>query len=162
MVNTCRVDHRLIHGQVAVTWINNINPDAIVVANDEVIKDDIALYALKMVKPEGMKMAIRSIDDAISLINDPKTKGMNLYLVVKNTDDALKVLSAVNGAKNLNIGGLSNGKNGGEMISKGVFVTKKDLENIKSLLPYVEEVDTRIVPSDTKKDILSLLNEKED
>lgn len=159
MVNTCRVDHRLIHGQVAVTWINSINPDAIVVANDEVMKDDIALYALKMAKPEGMKMAIRSTDDAITLINDPKTKGMNLYLVVKNTDDALKVLSAVNGAKNLNIGGLSNGKNGGEMISKGVFVTKKDLENIKNLLPYVEEVDTRIVPSDTKKDILNLLNE---
>ena len=112
-----------------------------------------------MVKPEGMKMAIRSTDDAIALINDPKTKDMNLYLVVKTTDDALKILSAVNGAKNLNIGGLSNGKNGGEMISKGVFVTKKDLENIKNLLPYVEEIDTRIVPSDTKKDILTLLNE---
>ena len=70
MVKTCRVDHRLIHGQVAVTWINNINPDAIVVANDEVIKDEIALCALKMVKPDGMKMAIRSTDEAIRLIND--------------------------------------------------------------------------------------------
>ena len=158
MVKTCRVDHRLIHGQVAVTWINNINPDAIVVANDEVIKDEIALCALKMVKPDGMKMAIRSTDEAIRLINDEKTKEMNLYLVVKNTEDALKVLSATNGTYSVTIGGLSNGKNGGEMITKGVFVTEKDIENLRQLLPYVEEIDTRIVPTDTKKDISGLLN----
>ena len=38
MIKHLRIDNRLIHGQVAVTWMRLINADAIVVVNDAVAR----------------------------------------------------------------------------------------------------------------------------
>ena len=74
MVTMLRVDDRLLHGQVAFSWINQTNPDAILIANDGVINDEITKLAIKMAKPAGVKMAIKSLKDGIDLINNPKNK----------------------------------------------------------------------------------------
>ena len=41
MIKHIRIDNRLIHGQVAAAWKNNIGADAIIVCNDDVAKDPI-------------------------------------------------------------------------------------------------------------------------
>ena len=41
MVIILRVDDRLLHGQVAFSWLNFLVPDAIVIANDEVFTNEI-------------------------------------------------------------------------------------------------------------------------
>ncbi|MBU5585205.1 PTS sugar transporter subunit IIB, partial [Enterococcus sp. S181_ASV_20] len=41
MIKLVRVDHRLIHGQVALTWTNAINADCILVANDDILDDPV-------------------------------------------------------------------------------------------------------------------------
>ena len=153
MVTMLRVDDRLLHGQVAFSWINQTNPDAILIANDGVVNDEITKLAIKMAKPAGVKMAIKSLKDGIDLINNPKSNNMKLFVVVKNTDDALKVVQEIEGIKMLNIGGASNKKEGGKMILKGIYMTAKDIENIRKLIPLVETIDTRVVPSDSCKNI---------
>ena len=153
MVTMMRVDDRLLHGQVAFSWINQTNPDAILIANDGVVNDEITKLAIKMAKPAGVKMAIKSLKDGIDLINNPKTNNMKIFVVVKNTDDALKVVQEIEGIKMLNIGGASTKKEGGKMILKGIYMTDKDIENIRKLIPLVETIDTRVVPSDSCKNI---------
>lgn len=41
MIKQVRVDHRLLHGQVAVTWLQSLDIDAILIANDQVVNDEI-------------------------------------------------------------------------------------------------------------------------
>ena len=48
MIKHLRIDNRLIHGQVAVTWMRRINADAIAVVNDDVAKDRIQKMALPL------------------------------------------------------------------------------------------------------------------
>ena len=48
MIKHLRIDNRLIHGQVAVTWMRRINADALVVVNDAVAKDRIQQMALPL------------------------------------------------------------------------------------------------------------------
>ena len=36
-----RIDNRLIHGQVGMTWVNSLQANLILVANDEVSKDTV-------------------------------------------------------------------------------------------------------------------------
>ena len=36
-----RIDNRLVHGQVGVTWTKNLNANLVIVANDEVAEDKI-------------------------------------------------------------------------------------------------------------------------
>lgn len=45
MVELLRVDDRLLHGQVAYAWCKNLTVNLIVIANDEVTKDQAAKNA---------------------------------------------------------------------------------------------------------------------
>lgn len=67
MLAQLRVDDRLIHGQVAVVWTKELNTPLLVVANDHAAKDKVMQMTLKMAVPDGMKLLIRSVDDAIRI-----------------------------------------------------------------------------------------------
>ena len=48
MIKLLRVDDRLIHGQVAVSWTSYLGADTIVVANDKAITDKLMQMAFNM------------------------------------------------------------------------------------------------------------------
>ena len=73
MIALFRVDHRLLHGQVVFSWCSALSPDCILVANDDVVKDELRKTTLKLGKPAGTKLVIKSIDDSIAAINAGKT-----------------------------------------------------------------------------------------
>lgn len=49
-----RIDNRLVHGQVGVTWVNHLGANLIVVANDEVAEDEVQQDLMEMVVPEAI------------------------------------------------------------------------------------------------------------
>ena len=70
MIKLCRVDHRLLHGQVAFSWTNAVQADCILVASDEVVNDEMWKTTLKLGKPAGVKLVIKDIENsAIKSIN---------------------------------------------------------------------------------------------
>ena len=91
MVELCRVDDRMLHGQVAVTWVNQVAPDAILIANDEAATNEMSKLAFKMAKPAGVKLAIKTVKDAAVLLNDPRTKKTRIFLIVRTVQDALEL-----------------------------------------------------------------------
>ena len=60
MIKLLRVDHRLLHGQVAFSWKNAVEADCILIACDAVMKDDLRKTSIKLAKPSGVKLVIRS------------------------------------------------------------------------------------------------------
>ncbi len=81
MITQVRVDDRLIHGQVAVVWTKELNAPLLVVANDEAAKNEVMQMTLKMAVPNGMKLLIRSVDDAIDVFNDPRGKDKRIFVI---------------------------------------------------------------------------------
>ena len=106
MVVLCRVDERLLHGQVAVTWIGEAQPNSILVANDEIMENEIAKMALKMVKPSGVNMAIRSVDGGAAVLNDPRAEKLRIMVIVKTLKDALRLVQKTSCIHKVNIGGI--------------------------------------------------------
>ena len=158
MVVLLRIDDRLLHGQVAFSWLNLMSPDAIVIANDEVMNNEIQKTAIKMAKPSGIKMSIRSLQDGIDLTNDERVQKMKLFVVVKTTKDALKVIREVKERIPLvNIGGMSNRNKGKNNIVKGIYLSDEDIVNVKEIQKLVDKVDVRIVPTDPKRNINTLI-----
>ena len=146
MVVILRVDDRLLHGQVAFSWLNLLGPDAIVIANDEVMTNEIQKTAIKMAKPTGVKMSIRSLKGGIDLINDERVRDLKLFVVVKTTEDALALINSIHEHISLvNIGGLSNRTKGNNKIVKGVYLSDQDIINVKEIMKKVDKVDVRIV-----------------
>ena len=156
MIKVCRVDERLLHGQVAVTWVNTINPDAIIIANDEIMNDEIGKLALKMAKPEGMQMAIRSIQKAIELINHPQTQSLQIFLLVKTIHDARLIEEGTHQIHYLNMGRVYC-KDGTIELGAGIPISQNDADDLIAMFDRVSRIEYQMVPSETAKDVKKIL-----
>lgn len=104
MITLFRIDERLIHGQVAIKWSKHSCVDHIVVANDNASNNTIVQKTLKMAAPAGVKTAIKSVDDSINLLNDPRTEKMKILVLVDNPSDALILTNNINNIPYINVG----------------------------------------------------------
>lgn len=156
MVKYFRVDERLLHGQVAVTWVSQVAPTSILIANDEIMDNEIAKMAIKMVKPNGINLAIRSIDGAVELLKDKRTEKLQIFVIVKTVQDALRLVSRVEGISHINIGGIRK-KEGSRLIGAAVYVNDDDIETIRQLTKKVGSVEFQMVPADRPKAAESLM-----
>lgn len=68
-----------------------LDPDCILVANDDVVKDELRKTTLKLGKPNGVKLVIKNIEDSIEAINTEKTDKYRLMIVVSNVADAVRL-----------------------------------------------------------------------
>ena len=91
MIIQIRVDDRLIHGQIAVVWSKQFNTTHMVVANDKAAANEVQQMALKMATPSGIKVLIRSVDDAIKIFNNPKSEKVKMFVLTNSVRDALKI-----------------------------------------------------------------------
>lgn len=149
MIKLMRVDHRLLHGQVAFSWTNALGTDCILIANDSVPTDDIRKTTLKLSKPNGVKLVIKTIDDAIAAINSGVTDKYKLFIIVETIHDAKRLVEGCQTVRAVNLGGTRKEEDK-TAISKFIFASESDIEDIRAMLQTGAEVELRQVPSDTK------------
>lgn len=149
MIKLLRVDHRLLHGQVAFSWTQALGADCILIANDEVPKDEIRKTTIKLAKPNGVKLVIKNIEDSIKAINSGVTDKYKLFIVVDSVSDAYKLVVACPEIKQINLGG-TKVREGTKNISKAVNLTDEEMKELEKLVKEGVEVETRIVPTDKK------------
>lgn len=149
MVKLLRVDERLLHGQIAVSWLSHVPVTSILIANDEVMQDEMTKVAIKLAKPADVKLAIRDIEGAAALIKDPRSENIPIFVIVRTIKDALRLVEASeNMISHINIGGLRR-KDGGKMVG-AICLTEEDIVGLKQLNSMVDDLELRIVPTDAK------------
>lgn len=92
MIVQLRIDDRLIHGQVALVWSKELNTPGILVANDQAATNDTVKMTLKMACPPGIKLLVKTVEDAIRVANDPRGKDMRIFALTRNVRDALALV----------------------------------------------------------------------
>lgn len=60
MIQMIRVDYRLLHGQVAVSWTSALGADCILLVSDTVLNDKLRLQALSLAKPEAARLSSKT------------------------------------------------------------------------------------------------------
>lgn len=156
MVELLRVDDRLLHGQVATTWTNAVSPEAILIANDEAATNEMSKLALKMAKPVGVKLAIKSVKEAIDLLNNPKSRKTKIFVITRTIEDAYTLVNNSNQITKVNIGGVKK-KEGGKMVAAGIFLTEEEINILHQIRQKVCELELRMVPSESKHNIDKIL-----
>lgn len=150
MIQFLRVDHRLLHGQVAVSWFNALDVNTILVANDGVAGDDFRKSAIRLAKPEAAKLVMKSIDESIASINSGVTDKYNLLVVVESVGDAYKLIKGTNGKiPMLNLGGTKQ-REGTTNFSKAINLTAEEVEKLQELQKDAIDVFMQQVPNEKK------------
>lgn len=165
MIIQVRVDDRLIHGQVALVWTKELNASAIVVANNEAAQNEVAQMTMKMAAPSGKKLLIRSVENAIEVLNDPRGKDMRIFVVTNNVKDAYEIAKSVDEVKEVNVA------NAGRFdqtdpskitrFNSAVALNPKEIEALLAL-DALEQVDvmSQGLPSSSKLTISQLIEGK--
>lgn len=155
MIQLVRIDDRLLHGQVAYSWKAALSYEAIVIANDNASADPIRKSALQLAKPDGVRIAIRSVDDAITLLKNEKIKALKVFVIVDNPQDALRIYKGIDETPNLNIGGVQS-QDGRKELTQAVYFNESELEALDEIAERNINVSVKLVPSDSPQDYLNL------
>ena len=148
MIVNVRVDHRLLHGQVAMAWNQVLGSDCILIANDSVPNDEIRKAGIKLAKPANTKLVIKNMDASVEALVSGVTDKYKLFIVVESIADVYKLCKETGMIDKITLGGVK---------SRAVFTTPKEEELLKELITDGVTVEIRQVPSDSviyAKDVL--------
>lgn len=161
MITQLRIDERLIHGQIVTQWSRYLDVSMIVVANDKVANDELAKKALLMTAPAGKKVRIRTVDETIQLLQDPRAENIRMLLIVNNPDDAVKLTEALH-IKEVNVANYTKKKAEDRTeLTPYIFASKHDLEMFRKLVEVGDQVYTQMIPSTPKVDMKDILKKFE-
>ena len=144
-----RIDDRLIHGQVATMWTNELGATRIMVINDEVANNDMQKSLLRMAAPPNVSTSIITKETAVKNISSGKYKGQKVFIVVKSPLDILYLLNNGLDIKEINVGNMS-AKSNTEVVKTTISVTKEEKEAFKKLIERGVEVTAIMTPGAPK------------
>lgn len=156
MILLTRVDHRLLHGQVATSWVNGLGSDCIFCVGDKVANDPVWKTTLKMGKPTGCKLVIKDMAHAIEAINSGVTDKYRMIICVRSIEDAKLLIDGCPQIKSLNLGNTLESPTT-KQISRQIFLEPEEAEMLKELGGRGVEVEIRALAADKKENALALL-----
>ena len=144
MIKALRIDHRLVHGQVAFTWTHFLSATRIIVIDDKVANDDFQKMTLNMAKPAGCKLNIFSVSKALERAD--KIDSLN--------DNAAGYITGHPKFKELNLGGIAK-KEGSKRYGDVVYLAPDEEEDLRKIQATGCELFMQQLPT-TKRDPLKL------
>ncbi len=161
-ISALRIDDRLIHGQVAMTWTKQLKIQGIIVANDNAASDNTQKMALQMAAPGGIRVLVKPVDEVIRILNYKKASKMRILVLTRTVMDALKIRKSVGKIEFLNLG--NTGRFDGidisqkKIISPTIMLTQEEIEAAKELSELDPAFCMQQVPNDEQKLVKDVVN----
>lgn len=147
-----RIDNRLVHGQVGVTWTSTIGANLLIVVDDEVAKDEIQQKLMGITADTyGFGIRFFSIDKTIAII-EKAAPHQKIFLICRTPDIVRKLIEGGVPLKDVNVGNMhfSEGK---KQISSKVYVDERDLDDLRFIKRSGVNLFIQDVPGDAKEGI---------
>jgi len=147
-----RIDNRLVHGQVGVTWTTSLGANLIVVVDDEVAKDTLQQQLMAIVaESSGAGIRFFTIEKTINVIHKA-SPAQKIFIVCKTPEIVRKLVEGGVPIKVVNVGNMHYTQ-GKKQISKKVYADDRDLENLRYLQSKGVHVYIQDTPGDIKENI---------
>ncbi len=143
-----RLDYRLLHGQVVFTWTSKVQAERIIVVDNTAATDDLKKSALKLAKPQGVRLNVFTVERALSKMAKLNTLGERVMFIFGNTAEMLEFCEGYK-LDAINLGATAN-HDGAEQVGgsdSSVFFDASQRADINQLLDmgiklYVQQTPT--------------------
>lgn len=152
----CRVDTRLLHGQVATTWTKQTGPDRIIVVSDAVSHDELRKTMIQQAAPPGVKAHVVPIQKMIDVAKDPRFGATKAMLLFETPQDLLKCIEGGVDIKKVNLGSMAHSV-GKVVVTNAIAMDQADVECLETLAAKGVEFDVRKVPADSPENFDSMM-----
>ena len=152
-----RVDERLIHGQVALSWLRTYPVDVVIAIDNESAQDTLKTMLLKMAVSGTVTCEVCTVENAHEIIERYKHK--KIFLCAKTPHVYKILLQSGEIIPQINIGGIYS-KGNRKKYYGTVFLTDEERDEIISLEKLPTVVEYRMLPNDVEINIIEELKEK--
>ena len=152
-INLCRVDERLIHGQVMTAWVKKCWIKKIVLVDDELASDDFMKEVLALSAPSGVKVEVRSVEDTLQTINSSDSDESTL-LLFKEVKFAYELYKVGYDLKELNIGNIGSSPIR-KAITNQVYMSEDEKAMCRELNEKGVYVYIQKLPQDSQVDVMT-------
>lgn len=163
MISMIRIDDRLVHGQVAVKWSKQLGIGRIVVVSDKIAGNEIQVSALKMAAPPGVKVAVLSLEKAVAILNDPRSKELKILVVTNDPKYVAELLPQLQEQPHLNMANY--GRIGGALsdkkkITETVYLSEADTVYLTNIFELGQDFTYQPLPDDPQLSLKELMGVK--
>ena len=150
-VKHVRMDNRLIHGQILVSWNAVFKIEHLIVTNDAVARDPMQVTLLKAVAPLGCKVSVLSIQDCVAYCASPVAEKENIFVIAKFPEDGLALEETGLELPVLNLGNQAFVR-GSKRVSNTVYLTETGVRALKKLHEMGIKITCRMMPDESETD----------
>jgi len=152
-----RVDNRLIHGQVTLSWVGYLDVERLVVANDEVALDEFQRMLLPQ-SARGVPTAVLSITDAVKFCRDPLRGEERVMVIARQAEDVFRLMAEGLPADAVTVGNAAP-EPGQDFvkITRTIAVTREQAAGYRGLAKSGIPVVAKLMPTDRPVDFIGLL-----
>lgn len=156
-----RIDERLLHGQIRITWGKQTNANLILVANDEAAEGESAEFMQSMMKASaGGEYAVRffTIQKTIDVIHKASPQ-QAIFILCSNPTDVARLVEGGVPIKQVNIGNM-HFHEGKKQLNKSVSVDAKDIEAFRRMKDAGVVCTVQHMPQSIPVDFFDLLEKQ--
>ncbi len=141
-----RMDNRLIHGQILVSWNAKFSMDRIIVTNDRVAADPLQVTLLEAVAPIGAKVSVLSVSDTVAYCNSPEAEAEKIFIIAKWPEDGVGLVEGGLDLPVINLGNQAFSR-GSKKLSNTVFLKEDGVKALKRAHEKGVRITCRMMPS---------------
>ncbi len=146
-----RMDNRLIHGQILVSWNSHLKIDHLIVTNDKVAQDPMQVTLLKAVTPIGAKVSVLSVADCVKYCQSAESEKENIFIIAKFPEDGCELVERGLQIPVLNLGNQAFVR-GSLKLSNTVFLTETGVKALKKLHEKGFKITCRMMPNESENE----------
>lgn len=151
MLSLARIDDRLIHGQVVVGWSRHLQPDRILLCNDEIAADPWQSRVYASTVPPNLEVAVLDRDAAVADLGGGPTDRRDILLAATPMD-MLDLVRAGAPVTEVNVGGMHYIK-GKVELEEAVWLDRHDIAALRGLLEAGCRLFVQTVPGARAADL---------
>ncbi len=141
-----RVDDRLIHGQVVVGWGRELRPDLVVLADDEVAKNDWEQELSRLGVPDGMEVKFTTVDQAAGGVEAWANGSCKTIILVSGIDALRRLCEGAPSIRKVNLGGVHNEGDRHQHLPY-LFLSDEEAHQLRSLATRGIEITAQDLPN---------------
>lgn len=140
-----RIDDRLIHGQVVVGWCSKMQPDRLLLCDDDVASSDWEREIYEEAACD-YEVSICTTDEAVRLLRNGKFQDENVFLIVSSPKTLVRLIELGLKFEKAIVGGMHH-EPGKSKILDFVYVNEEDMESFRFLAEHDVALECRDLPN---------------
>lgn len=152
----CRIDDRLIHGQVVTSWIKQTGGNQIMIVDDALTKDLFMQKILKAAAPRDVAVEVLSVGDGAAVLKEEPGMGEKVIILVKTPQILEQLIEEGVELPRIILGGMG-AKEGRKKFNRNVSASQEEIDSMKRMIAGGTQIHYQLVPTESPTDVRKML-----